>query len=99
VEPACQDAKPVIQHLVDKPVFIVDTFRPASRELVLERLGLADAAEWIGLCFLDETRKRSAFLRSVCTHQARSSNAAASNSKLRTGVLERDTVRSLLGRH
>lgn len=38
---------------------------------------------------------RKAFLRSCCTHQARSSNAAGSKIKLRTCVLKRDATTPL----
>src|SRR5947207_3241102 len=41
--------------------------------------------------------RRSAFLRSCSTHQARSSRAAASNSKLRTGFLDGETTLSVFG--
>src|SRR5438552_17093229 len=42
-------------------------------------------------------RTRKAFFRSCLTHQARSSSAEASNSKLRTGVLERNSFCPVFG--
>lgn len=42
------------RHLIDQSVFIVDALGPATGQLMFEWLGLADAAEGIGLRFLNE---------------------------------------------
>ena len=37
----------IANHAIDETVFIVDAAGPASREVVLEWLGLASSGEWI----------------------------------------------------
>ena len=42
-------------------VFLVDPFGPASRQLVLERFRLANAAKRVVLCFLDKPENAEGF--------------------------------------
>jgi len=51
---AGEDADVGVGDLVDETMLVVDAFGSAAGEFVLERFGLADAAERIGGGFLDE---------------------------------------------
>jgi hypothetical protein len=54
VVPRLQKINPVGGHAINQPVFPRDSSAPASGKFVPERLGLADACEWIGYYRLDK---------------------------------------------
>ena len=48
--------------LVDEPMLLVNSPRPAASQLVLQRLGLAFALEWVSLDVLNEFENAKRFL-------------------------------------
>ena len=57
-----QQSNFVVEHLINKPVFIVDSFRPATGQIMLEWFWFADASEGIILRFLDQANESHRFL-------------------------------------
>ena len=49
---------------MNETMFIVDPFRPATGQFVLQRLWLTNATEWIALRFLDEANNSQRVPRS-----------------------------------
>jgi hypothetical protein len=50
------DSAAFINYLVNEPVFLVYAARPATGELMLERLGLSRSFEWSALDFANESK-------------------------------------------
>lgn len=92
---ACRDSDFLLKNLIDEPMLLVDAFRPATCQLMLERFRLADAAERIVLRFLDQPNEAQRLLSIVLHHHAGFSKPAGSNFKLRAGVVKRDVFRSV----
>jgi len=86
--PARQHPYFVLAHLINESMFFVDPLRPATRELMFERLRFADAAERIACRLLDEANDSQRFLTILLNPPPKSSNPAASNSKLRSDVVK-----------
>jgi hypothetical protein len=97
VEAAGDDADGGVRDRVDQAVLAVDAAGPGAGELVLERLGLAEALERIALDGLDELDDAESGLTVFGDPPARSSKAAGSNSKLFTDGLEGDALLALEG--
>jgi hypothetical protein len=57
VKSARENANLIRLNLIDEPMFLVDPPRPASAEVVPQRLGLADAFEWVELGFPNQTNQ------------------------------------------
>jgi Prolipoprotein diacylglyceryl transferase len=71
----------VRQYLINQPVLLIDSPRPATSEFVLQRLWLAQAGKWFTLDLTNKADIRIAWERSCSIHQAKSSKAEASNSR------------------
>jgi hypothetical protein len=74
------DQLPVL-HLIDQPMFLIDTLRPPARQLTSQRFGLADATKWNARVSSIRRNRRFAGLGLVCTQNCRSSKACGLNSK------------------
>ena len=83
-----KDTDFVFGNLINQPMRLVNSFRPATRQFMFERFWFANAAKWIVLRFLYQANERNAFFRSFRTHHDKSSKPAGSNSKLRTGIFK-----------
>ena len=46
----------VVEHVIDKPVLLIDPPGPAAREVMFQRLGFAQAREWIALRFANQAQ-------------------------------------------
>jgi hypothetical protein len=51
---ARQNPNSFVGHLIDKPMLIINSLRPATDKLVFERLGFADSAERVALGLLNQ---------------------------------------------
>src|SRR5947209_1410681 len=65
VVPTRQNSDLLLLDLVDQAVFLVDPLRPATRQLVLEWLGFANAAERVVLGLLDQPKEAKGLLAVV----------------------------------
>lgn len=93
--PTGQDSNLLFLTLIDKPMLRVDAPGPTALQFMLERFGLFNAFERIALNL--SRMILGACARFCSTHHARSSNAAASNSKLLNDRLDREPFVALLG--
>ena len=81
MKPACYDADFILCNGVYEPMSIIDTTGPEATQAVLEGFGFSTSGKGVLAVSCIRLIMRLAFLLSVLTHQARSSNAFWSNAK------------------
>jgi hypothetical protein len=62
---AGQNAYLILEHLINEPMLIIDSFRPATGKFVFEWFRLSNSAEWIIFRFLSESQDAQGLLSIV----------------------------------